>query len=259
MTFLEIKSLTKHFGGLTAVEDVTFDITRGKLFSIIGPNGAGKTTLFNMITGFLRPSHGKILFEGEDITGKKAHVVAQKGIVRTFQVTTLFKNQTVFENVVVAHHIQSRASLVATIFNTPSAQRDDVMIEKKSIEILELIGLGDLKNELASNLPHGHQRKLELCIALAVQPKLLLLDEPVTGMNPEEMADMMNLIKNLAEMRGLTVILVEHDMKAVMDFSDRIMVLNYGRRIAEGAPEEIRKNAEVIEAYLGREGALREE
>jgi len=131
MTFLEIKSLTKHFGGLTAVEDVTFDITRGKLFSIIGPNGAGKTTLFNMITGFLRPSHGKILFEGEDITGKKAHVVAQKGIVRTFQVTTLFKNQTVFENVVVAHHIQSRASLVATIFNTPSAQRDDVMIEKK--------------------------------------------------------------------------------------------------------------------------------
>ena len=253
MALLEVKNLTKHFGGLTAVKEVTFDIEKGELFSIIGPNGAGKTTLFNMITGFLRPSHGRILFEGKDITGKKAHLVAQKGIVRTFQVTTLFRNQTVFENVIVAHHIQSKASLAATVFNTPFARKDEAKIGEKSMEILELIGLAPLKNEFAKNLPHGYQRKLEVCIALASQPKLLLLDEPVTGMNPEETADMMKLIKKIQSIRGLTIILVEHDMKAVMGFSDRIMVLNYGRKIAEGSPEEIKSNKAVVEAYLGQE------
>lgn len=253
MALLEVKNLTKHFGGLTAVKEVTFDIEKGELFSIIGPNGAGKTTLFNMITGFLRPSHGRILFEGEDITGKKAHVVAQKGIVRTFQATTLFKNQTVLGNVVVAHHIQLRANLVATVFNTSSSRKDDAIIAKESMEILELMGLAHFKNELAKNLPHGHQRKLEVSIALSAQPKLLLLDEPVTGMNPEETVDMMSLIKKLQGIKGFTIILVEHDMKAVMGFSDRIMVLNYGKKIAEGSPEEIKSNKAVVEAYLGQE------
>lgn len=253
MGILEVKGLSKHFGGLAAVENVDFDVNQEELFSVIGPNGAGKTTLFNLISGFLRPSHGKIFFEGDDITGWRPHQIAKKGIVRTFQATTLFKNYTVLGNVEVAYHLRLKAGFAKTIFNTPTARRDDLDARERSLEILKLIGLGDLQDELAKNLPHGHQRKLEIAVALAVQPRLLLLDEPVTGMNPEETIEAMNLIKEIQRTKSITVILVEHDMKAVMGFSDRIMVLNYGRKIAEGLPEKIRANKEVVEAYLGRE------
>jgi branched-chain amino acid transport system ATP-binding protein len=253
MGILEVKDLSKNFGGLSAVGNVHFDVNQEELFSVIGPNGAGKTTLFNLISGFLRPSHGKILFEGDDITGWRPHQIAKKGIMRTFQTTTLFKNYTVLANTEVAYHLQLKAGFAKTVFNTSTARRDNVNARERSLEILELMGLDDLQDELAKNLPHGHQRKLGIAIALVAQPKLLLLDEPVTGMNPEETINTMNLIREIQRKVGITVILVEHDMKAVMGFSDRIMVLNYGKKIAEGLPEGIRANKEVVEAYLGRE------
>jgi branched-chain amino acid transport system ATP-binding protein len=250
MPFLEIKGVSKHFGGVEAIRDLNFDVTKGEVLGVIGPNGAGKTTLFNLISGFQSPEKGTILFEDREITRSKPHVVAKRGVVRTFQSNSLFKSKTVFENVLVAHHLQSKMGFWSTLFKTPGARREETDNSQRAIEILEYLGLGHLRDELAKNLSHGYQRTLGIAVAMAARPKLLMLDEPMTGMNPEEITNMVSLIKGIRN-RGTTVLLVEHNMRAVMTLCDRIVVLNHGEKIAEGSPQEIRENRSVIEAYLG--------
>jgi len=253
MAILEIRSLTKHFNGLTAIRDLEMGVFEGEILGLIGPNGAGKTTLFNIISGFLQPSKGTIVFEGVDITGLQIHKITQRGIARTFQSSELLKMETVYENIITALHTSAEVGVLREVFHTPAARREKRYMEDRALEILEFMRIAQFKDQFAGNLPHGHQRILGMCIALACNPKLLLLDEPVTGMNPQETIAMVNLIRKLRE-RGVTLIVVEHDMKLVMNLSDRIVVLNYGEKIAEGPPEEIRANKEVIEAYLGSEG-----
>jgi len=250
MALLEVKGITKHFGGLVAVSDLEFNVYKGEILGLIGPNGAGKTTVFNLLSGVHKPTKGKVVFKGENITGLKPNKVASKGVVRTFQATNLFQEMTALENVLVAHHIRIRTGFCRALFSTPFARRDGKAIEQRGAEILESMGLEHAKDELAKNLPHGHQRALGISMALAADPELLLLDEPVTGMNPEETMTMMKMIKEIRD-RGKTLLVVEHDMRAIMGMSDRIIVLNFGRKIAEGLPEEIRKNRDVLEAYLG--------
>jgi len=250
MIVLEIRGLAKNFGGLVAVNDLDLDVQSGEMLGLIGPNGAGKTTVFNLITGFFPPSRGRITFKGEDITGYKPHLVAQKGIVRTFQLTTLFETRTVLENMLIAFHLESRSGFWTPIFNSSATREREKEILGRAMEILDFMRLTHLKDEVASNLPHGHQRSLGIALAMAVSPELMLLDEPVTGMNPDETIAMMDLINKIRE-RGVTILLVEHDMRAVMGLCERITVLNFGKKIAEGTPDEIRENRDVIEAYLG--------
>jgi len=252
MALLEIRGLTKIFGGLTAVNELDFDVSQGELLGLIGPNGAGKTTLFNLISGVLKPTRGKVLYKGKDITGLKTNKIASLGVVRTFQATSIFPEMTVFDNVVVAHHLQAKAGLMGAIFDSPAARKDKRDIEQKTMSILDYMGLSSFKDELAKNLPHGHHRLLGIALALATNPELLLLDEPITGMNPEEVTAVMGKIESLWE-KGITMVVVEHNMKALMELSRRIVVMNFGRKIAEGTPEEIQHNKEVIEAYLGTE------
>ncbi len=252
MALLEIRGLTKIFGGLTAVNELDFDVSQGELLGLIGPNGAGKTTLFNLISGVLKPTRGKVLYKGKDITGLKTNKIASLGVVRTFQATSIFPEMTVFDNVVVAHHLQAKAGLMGAIFDSPAARKDNRDIEQKTMSILDYMGLSPFKDELAKNLPHGHLRLLGIALALATNPELLLLDEPITGMNPEEVTAVMGRIESLWE-KGITMVIVEHNMKALMKLSRRIVVMNFGRKIAEGTPEEIQHNKEVIEAYLGTE------
>jgi branched-chain amino acid transport system ATP-binding protein len=254
MALLEIRNLHKYFGGLAAVDALDFDVFNSEIVGLIGPNGAGKTTLFNVICGFHTATSGKVIFNGEEITRLKPHQIAGMGIGRTFQATTLFMEATVFDNVVTGFHKNYNASRWETFLHTPSARKEEDAIRQKAMEILEFMGLASLKGETAQDLPHGHQRVLGICIALATNPTLLLLDEPVTGMNPGETLTMIGLIRQLRD-RGIAIVMVEHDMKAVMSLCDRITVLSYGKKIAEGLPEEIRGNKEVIEAYLGREEA----
>lgn len=251
-TILEVKKLNKHFGGLAAISELDLNVIDTEILGLIGPNGAGKTTLFNVISGFFPPTSGKVIFNDLDITWLKAHEIAHLGISRTFQATNLFMRISVLENVFTGYHLSYKTNILKRILRTPTALKEEELLRKKAIEVLEFMGLTPLKDELAANLPHGHQRILGVCMALATPPKLLLLDEPVTGMNPTETQNMIDLIRQIRE-RGITIVLVEHDMKAVMDLCDRIVVLNYGQKIAEGLPEEIRENQEVIEAYLGRE------
>ncbi len=249
---LEIKGVTKRFGGLTAVNNVSFDVSEREILSIIGPNGAGKSTLFMLIASFLRTSEGEVRFQGERISNRAPHTVARKGVVRTFQETTVFKNMTVRENVIIAHHLRSRASLAGFFLGTTLARSDEAKFGESADEIVDFLGLSDIGGELASNLPQGHLRALGIAIGLATDPKVLLLDEPFAGMNHDETMHAVELVRRVRD-RGVTLLLVEHDMSAVMKISDRIVVLNFGEMIAEGAPEEVQSNERVIEAYLGSE------
>jgi branched-chain amino acid transport system ATP-binding protein len=252
MTLLEIKRLTKHFGGLAAVSDLDFSINEGEILGLIGPNGAGKTTVYNMITGVFRPTSGNILYKGEPIMGLKPHIIAKKGIVRTWQQTNLFHEMSTYENMLIANHLHRKTGFWSALFGSPASRRDDREIPKRVMEILEYMGLIDFKDELVKNLPHGHQRALGVVMALSTDPCVLLLDEPVTGMNPEETKIVMDRIKAIRD-RGITILLVEHDMQAIMGLSDRIVVMNFGKKIAEGSSQEIQNNDDVISAYLGTE------
>lgn len=252
MPLLEIRNLSKHFGGLEVLNNVDFVIDQGEVRGLIGPNGAGKSTLFNVITGVFPPTSGRVIFKGRDVTGLKPHVITKMGLVRTFQAATLFKNFSVLKNVYAARHLHLKVNFWGALFNTPATVKRERGNEKKALEILEFMGLLKYKDELAVSLPHGYQRALGVSIALAAEPELLMLDEPVAGMNEEEIAEMMSLIKKIRD-RGITVLLIEHHMKTVMGLCERITVLNFGKKIAEGSPDEIKENADVITAYLGGE------
>jgi branched-chain amino acid transport system ATP-binding protein len=243
--------LRKEFGGLVAVDDVDFTVPGGSIVSLIGPNGAGKTTFFNMLTGVYKPTAGLVNFDGEDMTGKPPHAFTQRGIGRTFQNIRLFQNMTALENVLVGMHVRLKGNLFEAILRTPRVRHEEATARDRARELLSFSGLRRKDHELGKNLSYGDQRRLEVARALATQPKLLLLDEPTAGMNPQETADFTSFVAMLRTERGLSVLLIEHDMRVVMGVSDRVTVLDYGEKIAEGTPTEIQHNERVIEAYLG--------
>lgn len=255
MALLEARSIIKQFGGLTAVNEVTLTIEKGVIASVIGPNGAGKTTFFNILTGIYKPDKGTVRFDGTEIAGRRPDEIAALGMRRTFQNIRLFNNMTVIENVLVGMHTHLRAPLWNIIARARSMRREEARAIERARERLNYVGLDEKRDEVAKNLPYGDQRRLEIARALAGEPKLILLDEPTAGMNPQETVAATDLIRRLRDELGVTVVLIEHDMRLVMAISERISVLDYGTKIAEGSAQEIRTNPRVIEAYLGKGAA----
>lgn len=250
MIFLETKNLTKKFGGLVAVNNVDFTIEQGKITAIIGPNGAGKSTFFNLISGFHQPSSGQVLFKGQDITKLPSNKIAELGVARTFQTTNLFEQSTVLDNIIVGHRLRTNSNLIDAIFRTKRLKSEEAMCRDKAMEVIEFVDLQKVAHKLVGSLTQEEKKRTAFALALATNPEIVFLDEPAAGVNPDETEGLAELMRKMAR-KGITVCLIEHKMQMIMKLADKIMVLNYGEKIAEGKPEEIQNNETVIKAYLG--------
>lgn len=252
MEMLSIRGISKAFRGLKALDKVDIDVPQGQVFGLIGPNGSGKTTLLNVITGFLRPTEGQVVYKGEPITGLKPHEVTQRGIARTFQLASVCPNLTVEENIMAGRHLKIRSGTLASLFNTSSYREEETKLKQKARELMAFVEVEERRDVLAKNLAFGDERKLEIAIALATEPGLLLMDEPAAGMNPEEQLRLMGFVRAIAKQLGITVVIIEHNMRVIMGLCSSIAVLDYGVKMAEGTPDEIAHNPKVISVYLGK-------